>query len=99
MERSAGIVRLEHVTVDHLAAVIENLQNDDRAAALWREAATSNPATWRDFALATAEWLNGTGVTPQRRVLRGSIPTRPSTSTRPMATFGFWYRRLDFSYI
>jgi tRNA (mo5U34)-methyltransferase len=58
MERSAGIVRLEHVTVDHLAAAIENLQNDDRAAALWREAARSNPATWRDFALATAEWLN-----------------------------------------
>jgi glycosyltransferase involved in cell wall biosynthesis len=72
MEPSAGIIRLEPVTVDHLAAAIVTLQNDASAAALWRNAAVAKPATWRDFALATAEWLNDTSITLERRVLRRS---------------------------
>jgi glycosyltransferase involved in cell wall biosynthesis len=52
-----GVLVLSEVTVKQIGAAVLSLEEDQRLADLWGDAATAQLGTWRDFALATAEWL------------------------------------------
>jgi glycosyltransferase involved in cell wall biosynthesis len=55
--QSASMLRLERVTPDGIATAVLSLEDDDTAAALWQETSTVRLGTWREFAAATAAWL------------------------------------------
>jgi glycosyltransferase involved in cell wall biosynthesis len=55
-----GWARLPTLNVEALVEVVKQLNDDDRASALWAEAAALDLPTWRGFGTATAAWLQGT---------------------------------------
>ena len=57
MLRPAGALQLRQVTTETIASAVLSLQEDATLSALWRDAATVTLGTWRDFANATAAWL------------------------------------------
>lgn len=52
-----GAILLDPVTPEGIAAAVLRLEDDEAAAALWQQAADARLGTWRDFAHATAAWL------------------------------------------
>jgi glycosyltransferase involved in cell wall biosynthesis len=58
MLEPAGMLRLELVTPQAIAAAVLALEGDAAAAVLWREAETLRLGTWRHFAWAVAAWLD-----------------------------------------
>jgi glycosyltransferase involved in cell wall biosynthesis len=59
---SAGMLRLQQVTPDRIAAAVLTLEDRDAAAGLWADAAAVRVGTWQDFAEATATWVDGGGL-------------------------------------
>jgi glycosyltransferase involved in cell wall biosynthesis len=53
-----GMLRLGHITSSAIAAAVLSLEDDRGAAIIWEEAAKVKLKTWRDFAEATATWLD-----------------------------------------
>ena len=57
---SRGWVRLPTLSVEELVATVEHLSDDNKASALWAEAAALDLPTWHGFGTAVAAWLQGT---------------------------------------
>lgn len=55
-----GWAYLPTLSVEALVQVVERLNDDQRAFALWADAATLDLPTWRGFGVAVAAWLEGT---------------------------------------
>jgi glycosyltransferase involved in cell wall biosynthesis len=54
-----GQVRLKEVNQRTVADAIEFVRDDKNAERLWREAATLNLPTWKDFGRSVCEWVSG----------------------------------------
>ncbi len=54
-----GWARLPALSVEALVQVVERLNDDQQASALWADAATLVLPTWRGFGAAAADWLQG----------------------------------------
>lgn len=54
---SDGQIRLQRADAELLADAVLSLSEDEAATTAWRGAAHMRLATWRDFAVATAAWL------------------------------------------
>ena len=61
-ENSAGMLRLQQVTPDRIAAAVLALEDRATAAALWENAGAVQLGTWQTFAEATATWVEGGGL-------------------------------------
>lgn len=56
-----GWARLPALSIEALVDAVEQLRDDDKASALWAEAAVLDLPTWRGFGTAVAAWLRGAG--------------------------------------
>ena len=52
-----GYLRLRSTEADELEAAILRLADDRTAEQIWQEAASVQLTTWRDFAVAMADWI------------------------------------------
>jgi glycosyltransferase involved in cell wall biosynthesis len=55
---AGGQIRLASADVPAVAAAVCSLADDAAAARLWREAASLQLSTWREFARCTADWIH-----------------------------------------
>ena len=53
-----GQIRLSSATVSEIAGAVQVTADDEAASRLWEQAAMLKLATWRDFAVRTAEWIS-----------------------------------------
>jgi glycosyltransferase involved in cell wall biosynthesis len=54
-----GQIRLSSASVSEIADAVQVTADDEAASRLWEQAAMLKLATWRDFAVRTAEWIQG----------------------------------------
>ena len=57
-----GWAHLPALSVEALVEAVEQLNDDDKASALWAEAAALDLPNWRGFGTAVAAWLQGTDL-------------------------------------
>jgi glycosyltransferase involved in cell wall biosynthesis len=80
-EHSVGMLRLQQVTPDLIAAAVLTLEDRAAATALWKNAGSVQLGTWRTFAEATATWADGGGL----EMALGSQPTVSVSRAQPRA--------------
>jgi len=95
MLQSAGALLLDPVTPDGIAAAVLALEDDATAAALWQGAVGVRLGTWRDFARATAEWLDGGGFGGRDAPPLSGVPTGERLITTGAAAVGLTRIRFE----